>query len=86
MGGSWPNTRTRPPDVVTIGADDDDGMRIIFLVTWPVIGRGFREPAAPDLALKKFKSIPFLDPKFKKKKQPESRILLCPARSYLNNT
>ena len=30
MGGSWPNTRTRPPDVVTIGADDDDGMRIIF--------------------------------------------------------
>ena len=31
MGGSWPNTRTRPPDVVTI--DDDDGMRIIFLVT-----------------------------------------------------
>ena len=33
IGDSWPNIRTRPPNVVTIGADDDDGMRIIFLVT-----------------------------------------------------
>ena len=25
MGGRWPNIRTRPPDVVAIGADVHDG-------------------------------------------------------------
>ena len=44
-----------------------------------------REPTAQDLALKKIQIHPILDPKLKKL-QPESRILLCPARSYLNNT
>ena len=45
-----------------------------------------REPTAQDLALKKIQIHPILGSEILKKKQPESRILLCTARSCLNNT
>ena len=46
----------------------------------------FREPTAQDLALKNIQIHPILGPEILKKKQPESRILLCTVRSYLNDT